>query len=590
MLTGISVDWIKAQFVLSQPGRIDLTGNAGLLISPQQLHYSVTSSSLSFNDNLLCNNTFLANTTITLLLDPAQYVYSNCICFGDEEGHQRIWNPVSKSCIPVFTDTQSDNASLLSFTTSARVLVDSKVNDSSARMLIRKGFYPCLSPCDLNGNFNDTISDFSIWNLTQLQILECKQLDSCNPLWENPVFANLSNQNFAFQCSDGTEGFLCSQCKNGYFLSGSSCRKCFPGSEGLIPALTFLIVVLMLFALWKSGGQSQQASFSICFFFIQLLDLLPHSTESSSNNIFFSLFYFRPFAWECVSNSFDFASQLFVALGVVLSIPLLSFAAWALSYWSNARNLSEDLQQSCKVRNRAIEYCWSLAQFVYLPVAQTALSTFNCRKDNGPDYVLAAPYIECHRPMMVLIASITVATFAAPFPLLSFWRFYRARKDNGSDLFASLREGNKLWWWVPLVLNGRRVLIAVVISLTPSGSTALIPTVSSVLLANLILLLVAKPYKIRNENVLDAGAVTIASVLFSLISVNSIETSVIQGLATFFKAVALLIASVVLFSTSRIVRQFVGKFTKRQNEQEVKSPINAGESITDYLAEYRQIE
>lgn len=123
---------------------------------------------------------------------------------------------------------------------------------------------------------------------------------------------------------------------------------------------------------------------------------------------------------------------------------------------------------------------------------------FSCRKDNGPDYVAAAPYLRCYEGKMVGIAAALLAIYVIPFPLVSFHRFYQARENRNSNLFASLWEGNKFWWWVPIVLDGRRVLIAVVTSQLTSVTTALVPTVTFVLLANLITLLVTRPYKIQS--------------------------------------------------------------------------------------------
>ena len=180
-----------------------------------QLSYSHTSS-LSSNDNLLCKDIFLAGTNISLQLDVSQHKYSNCICFGDETGRQRIWNPATKACIPVFNDTDTSIASLPSVKTSIRVMVDSVVNEGSARLWIRKGYYPCLSPCSLDEK--SPIVNFTNWDLNQLLVLKCELADACNPDWDDPAFADLSNQDLSFQCSGGTEGFLCSKCQSGYFL------------------------------------------------------------------------------------------------------------------------------------------------------------------------------------------------------------------------------------------------------------------------------------------------------------------------------------------------------------------------------------
>jgi len=111
------------------------------------------------------------------------------------------------------------------------------------------------------------------------------------------------------------------------------------------------------------------------------------------------------------------------------------------------------------------------------------------------------------------------------------------------------------------VLDGRRVLIAVVTSQLTSVTTALVPTVTFVLLANLIILLVTRPYKIQRENVLDASAVTIASIIFSLITIPETSQAIIQGFANLFKVVAAVIAAVTLFSKNRIIRKAVQRVT-----------------------------
>lgn len=186
---------------------------------------------------------------------------------------------------------------------------------------------------------------------------------------------------------------------------------------------------------------------------------------------------------------------------------------------------------------------------------------FSCRKDNGPDYVAAAPYLRCYEGKMVGIAAALLAIYVIPFPLVSFHRFYQARENRNSNLFASLWEGNKFWWWVPIVLDGRRVLIAVVTSQLTSVTTALVPTVTFVLLANLITLLVTRPYKIQREKVLDASAVTIASIFLSLFTIPETSQAIIQRFANIFKVVAVVIATVTLFSKNRIIRKAVQRVT-----------------------------
>ena len=114
---------------------------------------------------------------------------------------------------------------------------------------------------------------------------------------------------------------------------------------------------------------------------------------------------------------------------------------------------------------RGFDFFWALVQLVYLPVATTALSTFNCRKDNGPDYMTSAPYLECHQSDRLTVSILLVLAFVVPFPLVSIWRFHRAKKANDKHLLGLLREPERMWWWVPVVMDGRRLVIAMLVSL-----------------------------------------------------------------------------------------------------------------------------
>lgn len=129
---------------------------------------------------------------------------------------------------------------------------------------------------------------------------------------------------------------------------------------------------------------------AICFFFLQLLQALPSSTSSSAaesgSSSFLSLFYFRPFAFECVSTSFDDGSKLVLSLIVVFMIPVACVVSGVVSYVWTARSILEAQKEEWRAASkfRSLEFGWTLYQLVYLPVAQTTVSTFNCRTDNGP--------------------------------------------------------------------------------------------------------------------------------------------------------------------------------------------------------------
>ena len=154
---------------------------------------------------------------------------------------------------------------------------------------------------------------------------------------------------------------------------------------------------------------------------------------------FVSLLYFRPFAWECVSSSFDASSHLFFSLGLVLCLPFVSALGSLLVYLRDRGGLMESQlecwRQICIAR--AFDFFWALVQLVYLPVATTALSTFNCRKDNGPDYMTSAPYLECHRSDMLTVSILSWCwCLLFPFFLFPFGDSIEPRKQTTSTCWV----------------------------------------------------------------------------------------------------------------------------------------------------------
>ena len=194
---------------------------------------------------------------------------------------------------------------------------------------------------------------------------------------------------------------------------------------------------------------------------------------------------------------------------------------------------------------------------------------------------------------MVIVSSILLVVFVVPFPLASFRRFYRVSRNRAvkenSAILSALRAGRELWWWIPVVLDGRRVLIAVFVSLLPWQSLAQVPTVSLVLLANLIGLMMFRPYSATWENWLDGIAVTVSSILFTLVSV---APSVIQIIATIFKISAILVVVwLFLYKKCECLRLIVSRFALfRHSDNEAQDSLVVNLEANQQPAGYEEIK
>jgi len=557
--------WVEAMLPRVDSALINLRENLKIKFSDSSLTFLPASNvhppNYFVDDRLLCPQTDLQHSQISIQLSPAQHSYLNCVCLDSLTGAQLVWNNASASClVPQFNP--------------AGIVFDSVVNTSSPRLSVRRGFYPSLFTTSQSKTF---------WDLSQLEVHECQTAEACNPQFDetSPLY------DASFTCAEGYEGFLCSHCRSGYYSVQGHCLSCFAGSEVLVPIFSVVGAIILLAGLWISSGNIRAASLTIAFFFLQLLEALPSNrTADGAASLFLSFLYFRPFAWECVDNTLNASSRLFFYLGLVLSLPFVAALIGSAVYLYGARGLSGaqmySWRQSCKTR--ALEFGWMLAQLMYLPVAQSTLSTFNCRTDNGPPYVLAAPYLLCHRDDMVLASALLLSVFVIPFPLVSLWRHHRALHRDDKHLLGSLRDPAKHWWWIPVVLDGRRLVIAMLVALLPWQSAWLAPPVFLVLLSMLIAVLVLRPYYLNWENNLETCSLAAASIIYSAILQGDRSYSLatlVSAVSIICKIVAFAVILLTFFSKVRLCRRVYERVRSTQSLSTEPSSLVVASSVPD---------
>jgi hypothetical protein len=287
------------------------------------------------------------------------------------------------------------------------------------------------------------------------------------------------------------------------------------------------------------------------FFYLQLSDALEHSSESfrtfaslSVSRKIIGLLYLRPFAPECVFGS---ANAPLSTLVFWMLLPLVVcgvFAAIAgVLVWRGAPSARD-------VWRHAASRCASALLIVYLPAARVALAPFNRETQGSVSYLASAPFVawdSAQHRAMVGVAATLLAYFVVPFPPMLIYLVRRHMKDEGeavaaagrvqSGLFdpwfllASVRDVKALWMWEPLVVNARRLVIAALVSLLPSGSSWLAFCILGTLILFIAGTITLSPYKNSSDNTLETVLLVCAAFLFAgSVSLASVPSETLSWL------------------------------------------------------------
>jgi hypothetical protein len=98
-------------------------------------------------------------------------------------------------------------------------------------------------------------------------------------------------------------------------------------------------------------------------------------------------------------------------------------------------------------------------------------------------------------------------------------------------LLASVRDVKALWMWEPLVVNARRLVIAALVSLLPSGSSWLAFCILGTLILFIAGTITLSPYKNSSDNTLETVLLVCAAFLFAgSVSLASVPSETLSWL------------------------------------------------------------
>jgi len=224
---------------------------------------------MDLNKSLHCPMYNFVESEAVFQTDPSFFDYVNCTCPSG-----MAWDYTNLNC------TNCTFGVFCNGTVNGRFPV--------AQDHILKGGYPLdpKSPGMLakpkNGTFGNVV------------VLPCLNSDLCNPA-EDPLF----------KCAPGSEGMLCSKCSKQYYALGLTCEKCesIPAYTWTIPLANIIGFIACIAYYWRNHPLSpSSATFSISFFYLQLMNILDESavysqgsTNSASNALIGSLAKLSPF-------------------------------------------------------------------------------------------------------------------------------------------------------------------------------------------------------------------------------------------------------------------------------------------------------
>eukprot|EP01006_Ploeotia_vitrea_P000919 TRINITY_DN103894_c0_g1_i1.p1 TRINITY_DN103894_c0_g1~~TRINITY_DN103894_c0_g1_i1.p1 ORF type:complete len:698 (+),score=277.02 TRINITY_DN103894_c0_g1_i1:76-2094(+) len=385
----------------------------------------------------------------------------------------------------------------------------------------------------------------------------------------NPGVCAPNDSSNGSRCAIGHDprSLLCSKCAADYYdLGDGECHACLRGYDVLVPLSVVLIVVFYVAYLWTRDMQREMGmKLSIVLGWLQLMQVLNRSMQvihTSSKTVSTSsvsssaqsstgrdgtlvdqaqkllqtIAMFRPWAFECLSSSFDYVTDSYLILVVA---PLMTIAIWCAANWherrraddspnndspnNNSPNNASNLTTHARIRFIA---CFTM-DLLFMPVSHRIYSAFNCysyvRSDTQQRlaYLSAAPWLSCSTGKytgLLVTAVLSLVLLVVP---MSMWS-YRNAHDTVEWSFLTSPVRRRFWWWLPVVARLRKTMIAVTVAVLPFDSIAIPLLVFVIVLAFLMAHVTYQPYRSSLANHLETtlAAMTLLIYLTALVGGN----------------------------------------------------------------------
>ena len=347
-----------------------------------------------------------------------------------------------------------------------------------------------------------------------------------------------------FQCAEGYQSTLCSQCMDHYYPQSFVCTECQPYQRWLKPLLGAVYVPAFTYYCWHRRT-NKSGMMVILLFYLQLLGELRKSAAGSLlNDIPADIFHYVDEGGSagislgglaCTFPSWDQAANLVTIAGLLWCMVLTAFALGFHRLWTRSRPRKEPRRTSTvelptsmstvstmeaqllpteetttaveveeKLSTRAVRLLLLLVYAIHFNALVESIKLVNCSlSDAGDSYLVFYPYKECTAwRTTVGIIGILVYGVALPGVLSAIILWHRHTLNPWMEPLVSFLTGpyrNGIWWWEGVQL-WRKVFIAAVLAGFEFRSV-ISPTILSIALVILLLVQVyLRPFQMRVEN------------------------------------------------------------------------------------------
>lgn len=399
--------------------------------------------------------------------------YRNCTC---QTGN--YWDWQVKACVKC----------------AEHLICDPKVNGSSH--IVIGPYYPLI---------DGSLAERS--QFPQAKLAQCETKTACNP---NCLTSSCDPNSFVL-CAEGrnSSSRLCSQCSPGWFVLGMNCIRCEPSYTYLVIILLPLSMIIISIYLWNAASSPSHqavAGLSICTFGLQLLSVIdgffPPNTEMNEQLVIPSFMIvlqqianFRPWSLECLDSGVNFQTYFFIKMISPLFGVLLALVA--------------ELSVFARLRTRMWFVLCMLLDLAYFPLCATSLQLFQCDEDN---FFMNVPYLSCtDSSEMRLLAVLAFLLYGLGIPLWFSLALWRHKADLNSMELSHLRflidslraapNHNVILW--PIWKLGRRLLLALIVTLISRHTSALPLALCLLLTVSVIVHLQVLSYRSKVDNALE---------------------------------------------------------------------------------------
>jgi Leucine-rich repeat (LRR) protein len=526
---------------------LDLRGNRYMKTKAPLPHefLNATLTETLHKDTFTCPTLRLTGSGGRADVDPDYYGYRLCFCNRGYYGFMKYCKPCMKgaSCDVEASPTQEGRF---------KEVIEVK-------MTIDKGYWPCcgnftnvtrIVKCSYQQEkFDDEICSPSGKCKCQLNQLNGHLQTSCDT---SCICRHGNKGRFCSQCKDGyyKKGSLCISCpefrKNFPVVLIVCFLLCLLGSIALLVCLRYakkLVLILIftlavtlivlhykniipgwffviIFTVWILGlfggiRENLKSFLSIALFFFQSLDAMLSDANIWPRTIVLLKYQITNafnFAIPELTCSFSYANRPEVSFAVILLLPATGiFLIWLLHGLSK---ITSSCRQSLIIPSSSCKrLSIKILLFMYFPItAKTLQAVLPCEHRDGLSYLKVTPWLDCNGTSynwLVALGYVSLVVFVIGVPFFVFVPLLCKYVDHHGQ---AVSEETNIWLkplykdfktpyrrYFPLVFLGRRLLLAVFLTVVPTTSSFQVIGITLLLVIFIAITLIFRPFEQYSE-------------------------------------------------------------------------------------------